>query len=292
MPQSMTGFGSGRGTEGAEDISVELKSVNHKFCEVKTRLPRELQTLEPVAVKQIKAKLTRGAVDLTVKRASRSTTGTVPVVDVALVKEYRRAFKELAHAAGLTDDVRLRDLMQQPGVLKLEEPAVDLAASAVALERAIDQALEALGKMRSVEGVAIEKDLLARLTDVEVRVVRLKVLAPQAVTEHQQRLTERIAELAKGITVDPQRLAQEVALFAERTDVAEELTRLSSHIVQFKTLLQGKEPAGRQLDFLVQEMHREVNTTGSKSQHPEISNHVVALKAELERIREQVQNVE
>jgi uncharacterized protein (TIGR00255 family) len=292
MPQSMTGFGSGRATEGGEDISVELKSVNHKFCEVKTRLPRELSTLEPVAVKQIKAKLSRGAVDLSVKRASRSSTGTVPVVDTVLVKEYRRAFKELAHAAGLTDDVRLRDLLQQPGVLHLEEPAVDLAAAGSALEAAVTQALEALGKMRSQEGAAIEADLLARISEVETRVLRLKNLAPQAVSEHHQRLVERVAELAKGITVDPQRLAQEVALFAERTDVAEELTRLSSHIVQFKTLLSGKEPAGRQLDFLVQEMHREVNTTGSKSQHPEISNHVVALKAELERIREQVQNVE
>ena len=292
MPQSMTGFGSGRATEGAEDISVELKSVNHKFCEVKARLPRELQTLEPVVVKQIKARLMRGAVDLIVKRAGRASTGTVPVVDVVLVKEYRRAFKELAHAAGLTDDIRLRDLMQQPGVLRLEEPAVDLPASAVAVERAIEQALDALAKMRAHEGVAIETDLLSRLTEIETRVVRLKLLAPQAVSEHHQRLVERIAELAKGVTVDPQRLAQEVALFAERTDVAEELTRLSAHIVQFKTLLQAKEPAGRQLDFLVQEMHREVNTTGSKSQHPEISNHVVALKAELERIREQVQNVE
>lgn len=288
----MTGFGSGRAAEGGEDISVELKSVNHKFCEVKTRLPRELSTLEPVAVKQIKAKLSRGAVDLAVKRASRSSSGTVPVVDVVLVKEYRRAFKELAQAAGLSDDVRLREYLQQPGVLRLEEPAVDLPAAAAALDAALTQAIDALGKMRAQEGGAIETDLLARLTEVETRVVRLKLLAPQAVSEHHQRLVERIAELAKGVTVDPQRLAQEVALFAERTDVAEELTRLTSHIIQFKTLLSGKEPAGRQLDFLVQEMHREVNTTGSKSQHPEISNHVVALKAELERIREQVQNVE
>jgi len=292
MPQSMTGFGSGRATEGAEDISVELKSVNHKFCEVKARLPRELSTLEPGAVKQIKAKLSRGAVELTVKRAGKNTTGQVPVVDVALVKEYRRAFKELAAAAGLTDDVRLRELLQQPGVMHLEEAAVDVNAAGTALTVAIEQALESLGRMRAQEGGAIEADLLARLGEVEQRVGKLKTLAPQAVVEHHQRLTERVAELAKGIQVDPQRLAQEVALFAERTDVAEELTRLSSHIVQFKTLLAGREPAGRQLDFLVQEMHREVNTTGSKSQHPEISNQVVALKAELERIREQVQNVE
>lgn len=292
MPQSMTGFGSGRSAQGGEDISVELKSVNHKFCEVKVRLPRELSSLEALVTKQIKARLVRGAIDLTVKRASRSTTGTVPVVDLSLVKEYRRAFKELAAAANLTDDLRLRDLMQQPGVLRLEEPAVDVPAAQVALEAALAQALDALIKMRTQEGNAIVADMLTRLAEIEGRVARLSQLAPQAVAEHHQRLVERVAELAKGLTVDPQRLAQEVALFAERTDVAEELTRLASHLVQFKTMLAGKEPAGRQLDFLVQEMHREVNTTGSKSQHPEMSTQVVSLKAELERVREQVQNVE
>jgi uncharacterized protein (TIGR00255 family) len=288
----MTGFGSGHAAQGEEDISVETKSVNHKFCEVKTRLPRELSVLEPVVTKLVKGRLSRGAVDVTIKRSARTATGTVPQIDVVLVKAYRRAFRELAAAAGLTDDIRLRDLLLQPGVIHLEEPSADVAAAQTAIEAALSQALDALQKMRAHEGEAIASDLLQRLADVEMRVVRLKALAPQAVAEHHQRLTERIAELSKGIAVDPQRLAQEVAMFAERTDVAEELTRLSAHISQFKTLLSGKEPAGRQLDFLVQEMHREVNTTGSKSQHPEISSHVVALKAELERIREQVQNVE
>jgi uncharacterized protein (TIGR00255 family) len=288
----MTGFGSGHAAQGEEDISVEVKSVNHKFCEVKARLPRELVLLEPVVMKLVKSRLSRGAVDVSVKRAARTATGTVPHVDIALVKAYRRAFKELANAGGLTDDTRMSDLLQQPGVIRLEEPSADVAAAQIALEAALAQALEALQKMRAHEGEAIATDLLQRLGDVETRVARLKVLAPQAVAEHHQRLVDRVAELSKGLVIDPQRLAQEVALFAERTDVAEELTRLSAHIAQFKTLMSGKEPAGRQLDFLVQEMHREVNTTGSKSQHPEISSNVVALKAELERIREQVQNVE
>jgi uncharacterized protein (TIGR00255 family) len=288
----MTGFGSGHAAQGDEDISVEVKSVNHKFCEVKARLPRELSVLEPVVTKLVKARLSRGAVDVIVKRAARTANGTVPIVDVVLVKAYRRAFRDLANAAGLTDDTRMSDLIQQQGVLRLEEPTADLATAQVAVEAALSLALDTLQKMRAHEGEAIGADLLQRLGEIEGRVGSLKVLAPQAVAEYHTRLADRVAELSKGIAVDPQRLTQEVALFAERTDVAEELTRLTAHIAQFKSLLSGKEPAGRQLDFLVQEMHREVNTTGSKSQHADISIHVVALKAELERLREQVQNVE
>jgi uncharacterized protein (TIGR00255 family) len=277
---------------GGEDVSVELKSVNHKFCEVKARLPRELLALEAQLVKQVKARLNRGAVDLTVKRASRSATGTVPVVDAALAKEYRRAFAEIAAAAGIEDGTTVAQLASQSGVLRLEEPAVDVEAASVAVHEALSAALDSLMQMRSVEGVAVAADMTSRLDDIEKRVQRLSVLAPQSVTQWQAQLTERVAELGRGISVDPQRLAQEVVMFAERTDVAEELTRLKSHIQQFKTLLAGAEPAGRKLDFLVQEMHREVNTTGSKSQHADISTEIVAMKAELERIREQVQNVE
>jgi uncharacterized protein (TIGR00255 family) len=160
------------------------------------------------------------------------------------------------------------------------------------VEEALNSALDALVHMREVEGAAIEADLVGRLNEIEGRVERIKVLAPAAVEEHHQRLQQRISELTKGFVVDPQRLAQEVAIVAERTDVAEELTRLNSHVAQFRGLLKGTEPSGRQLDFLVQEMHREVNTTGSKSQNSEISSAVVALKAEIERVREQVQNLE
>jgi uncharacterized protein (TIGR00255 family) len=146
--------------------------------------------------------------------------------------------------------------------------------------------------MRGVEGEAIHADLEARLGLIERWSREVAQLAPRSVEEYRQRLTERVAELARGISVDEQRLAQEVAVFAERTDIAEEMTRLSSHLEQFRQMMAGNEPAGRRMDFLVQEMHREVNTTGSKSQHAEISARVVSMKAEVERIREQVQNVE
>lgn len=288
----MTGFGTGTATAGNESLTVELRSVNHKFCEVKVRLPRELSTLEATLQKLVKDRLARGAVDVSVRRASRTALGVVPQVDLALAKEYRRAWSELAKALELPDTVSVRDMATQMNVIRLEEPQVGLEDASKAAESALVMALEALGKMREKEGVALAADLTARLSLVAQWVDEVKVLAPKAIDLYRARLSERIAELSKGLAVDPQRLAQEVAFFSERTDVAEEMTRLSSHLEQFNELLRSKEPSGRKMDFLVQEMHREVNTTGSKSQHADISSRIMQLKAELERIREQVQNVE
>jgi uncharacterized protein (TIGR00255 family) len=292
MLRSMTGFGSGQATQAGESISVELKSVNHKFCEVKVRLPRELGALEPVVQKHVKDKVSRGAVEVSVRRASKTGTGLVPQADVGLAREYRRAYSEIASALGMPDEVLLRDIAVLPNVIRVEEPQVHLEDATAALDQALAAALDGLGAMRGKEGASLSADLSGRLALITTLVRELVTLAPKAVEEYRARLAERIAELARGVTVDPQRLAQEVAFFAERTDVAEEMTRLHSHLGQFEALLAAKEPVGRKMDFLVQEMHREVNTTGSKSQHPEISSRVVALKAELERIREQVQNVE
>ncbi len=292
MLKSMTGFGAGRARVGDEEFSVELRSLNHKFCEVKARLPRELSALEPIVSKQVKDRLARGSVELLVKRQTATASGTVPMVDVALAREYARAFRELANALGTSADISWAQVASQPGVVKLEEKGMDLESATQAVHAALGQALTALEQMRQVEGDAIYADLDARLKLIEGWSQEVAALAPKAVEDYRQRLSERVAELARGVAVDPQRLAQEVALFAERTDIAEEVTRLASHLEQFRALMASSEPAGRRMDFLVQEMHREVNTTGSKSQHAEISARVVSMKAEVERIREQVQNVE
>ncbi|HEX8703291.1 MAG TPA: YicC/YloC family endoribonuclease [Myxococcaceae bacterium] len=292
MLKSMTGFGAGRARVGDEEFSVELRSLNHKFCEVKVRLPRELSTLEPVVTKQVKDRLARGAVDIFVKRQTATASGTVPVIDVALAKEYARAFRELAQALGAPAEITWAQVATQPGVMKLEEKGLDVESATKAVHEALEQALKALEQMRQTEGESIYADLDARLKLIEGWSREVNALAPRAVEEYRQRLSERVAELARGVAVDPQRLAQEVAMFAERTDIAEESTRLAHHLEQFRALMASSEPAGRRMDFLVQEMHREVNTTGSKSQHAEISARVVSMKAEVERIREQVQNVE
>ncbi|HZH74570.1 MAG TPA: YicC/YloC family endoribonuclease [Archangium sp.] len=292
MLKSMTGFGAARAKVGDEEFSVELRSLNHKFCEVKVRLPRELAALESVAVKQVKDRLARGSVEVFVKRQTATAAGTVPVVDRALAREYARALREVAEAIGAMAEVSWTQVASQPGVMRLEERGMDVEAATQAAQAALDQGLTALEQMRRVEGEAIHADLEARLGLIERWSREVAELAPRSVEEYRQRLTERVAELARGISVDEQRLAQEVAVFAERTDIAEEMTRLSSHLEQFRQMMAGNEPAGRRMDFLVQEMHREVNTTGSKSQHADISARVVSMKAEVERIREQVQNVE
>ena len=292
MLRSMTGFGQGRARAGNEELAVEIKSVNHKFCEVKLRLPRELASLESALVKGIKERLGRGAVDVLVKRQPASGTEVVPQVDMALASAYQRAYMELIRGLGLKEELRLQDIATQPGVLRIEECTADMEKAQAALGQAVEQALEGVLQMRRAEGEALEADLKARLGLIESVAQEVAALVPRSVEEYRARLEERVQELAHGLPLDPQRLVQEVAYFAERTDVAEEMTRLTSHLAQFRALMASSEPAGRKMDFLVQEMHREVNTTGAKSQHPDISSRIVILKAEVERLREQVQNVE
>jgi uncharacterized protein (TIGR00255 family) len=291
MIRSMTGFGAGHGASGGEELDVEVRSVNHKFCEVKVRAPRELAALELDAAKAAKERLARGGVEVAIRRPG--TGGNLaPRVDVALAEAYARAFAEIAARTGLGGGPTLADVIGADGVVRLEERAVDVEAAREALRGALGTALDALVAMRAREGEALERDLSGRLGHVEELVGRVAALVPAALEAHEARLTERVQELARGVTVDPARLAQEIAILADRTDVTEEITRLRSHVGQVRALLASGEPAGRKLDFLVQEMHREVNTIGSKSQSAEIAAAVVEMKAEVERMREQVQNVE
>jgi uncharacterized protein (TIGR00255 family) len=291
MIRSMTGFGAGRAGRGAEEIDVEVRSVNHKFCEVKVRLPREISALEVEISRTVKERLARGGVEVSVRRAS-SRGAAAPRVDVALAAEYARAFEDLRLRLGMADSVSLSEILAADGVVALEERPADLDAARAAVAPALSQALDRLAAMREREGEALARDVAGRLEELESLVARVERLAPQSVEHHRARLHERVQELSRGFAPDPARLAQEVALFADRIDVAEEITRLRSHAGQARALISGGDPAGRKLEFLVQEMHREVNTIGSKSQSAEIAQLVVALKAEIERMREQVQNVE
>jgi uncharacterized protein (TIGR00255 family) len=290
--RSMTGFGVGRGRAAGEEFTAEVKAVNHKYVEVKVRLPRELQALEPELQRQVKAVCTRGAVELSLRRAVATASGSVPTVDAGMARAWRSALAEVARLTGLPDTTTAAEVASQSSVVRMEEPMVDVPSATRAAEAAVAEALHGLVAMREREGAALGVDLEARLDRVAQLVAELHGIAPRAVEEYRDRLAARLAELTSGVGVEPQRLAQELALFAERTDVAEELTRLQSHLGQFRHLLASSEPSGRKLDFLLQEMNREVNTAGSKFQSAEASTRVVELKAELERIREQVQNVE
>ena len=292
MIRSMTGFGAGRGESAGEALTVELRSVNGKFCEVKPRLPRDLSALETELVKTVKARLHRGVIDVFVRRETASARGLSPQVDLPLAAAYAKALRELKTELGLEGEPSIRDLAQLQGVIALGETAADPAAMGTALQAALQTALEALEQMRAREGEALARDLLARLATIEKGAEAIARLAPTQVEAARERLNARIVELTRGIALDPARLAQEVALIADRTDVAEELTRLASHLEQARGLISADVPAGRKLEFLVQEVNREINTIGSKSQHAAIASQVVDLKAELERVREQIQNVE
>jgi uncharacterized protein (TIGR00255 family) len=291
MIRSMTGFGAGRGSAAGEELDVEIRSVNHKFCEVKVRLPRELAALEVDATKSVRERLARGGVDVSVRRAG-SAAAVAPRVDAALAEAYARAFAEIQSRLALPGHITVADVVSADGVIRLDERPLDLDAARQALRVGLGAALDALVAMRAREGAALAQDVAGRLDTVQALVDQAAALVPRSVEHHRARLSERIEELTRGMALDPARLAQEVALFADRTDVTEEVTRLRSHLAQARALLAGAEPAGRKLDFLVQEMHREVNTIGSKSQSAEIAAIVVAAKAEIERMREQVQNVE
>lgn len=292
MILSMTGFGAGRARAGEEEIAAEIRSVNHKYCEVKARLPSELLPLESEVVRQVKEGVRRGALDLTLKRTAAARSLYVPKVDVPLARELVKELKAVGEQLGLAQDLGIAELSQIEGIVSFEARGVDLDAARRAVKEAVEQALAALKVMREREGQALAQDLGKRLETLKNMAARVRALSPATIQTYKVRLEERVAELSRGMPVEPQRLAQEVALFADRVDVAEELTRLDAHFGAFARLVAGEEPAGRRMDFLVQEMHREVNTIGSKSQSAEIAEIVVGMKAEIERVREQVQNVE
>ena len=291
MIRSMTGFGTGRGAVNGEEFDVEARSVNHKFCEVKVRLPRELSALEIDVARAARERLARGGIEIGVRRAGARPV-IVPRIDFRLAEEYVRVFREAEQRFAMTRGLALSDLIAAEGVVSLEERTVDVESARAAVFVGVDRALHALCDMRAREGEALARDIVARLDAVEQLAGKIETLGPDAVLHYRNRLADRVQELSRGIPLDPARLAQEVALMADRMDVHEELTRLHSHVSQVRALTAANEPAGRKLEFLVQEMHREANTIGAKSQSIEISAAVVALKAEVERMREQVQNVE
>jgi uncharacterized protein (TIGR00255 family) len=291
--RSMTGFGAGRAEQGGEAVAVEARSVNGKFCEVRARLPRELAALEPAIGKAVKARIARGAVDVTVRREGAGAFGgSVPEINLPLAAAYAKALREMQSELGLTGELGLAELLALEGVVRLAERTPDTAGTEAAALSALDRAISALEEMRAREGDSLARDLHARLGAIETHAEAIRELSPRSIEAYRDRLAARVAELSRGTPADPARLAQEVAFFADRVDIAEELTRLQSHLSQMRALIDAGGPVGRKLEFLVQELNREVNTVGSKSQNAAISARVVDLKAELERVREQIANVE
>ncbi|MCG3173300.1 MAG: hypothetical protein GMKNLPBB_01478 [Myxococcota bacterium] len=290
MIKSMTGFGGGSAAASSPFV-VEIKTVNHKSLDFRVRLPREISALETRVQDAIRKRLARGAVDITVKLHGETAVLSRPHVHMALARETWSQLQQLHAALGLTTPLQLNDLLRIEGVVTLEDAVENPDAVWELLEPALRQALDELIAMRSREGEHLRAELLSRLAAFEKDVEKLKPLLPAQLTRARERLAARMAELA-GDRIDENRIAQEVAVWADRMDVAEELARLQGHLTQFRGLLDSDEPVGRKLEFLCQELHREVNTLGAKSQSAEISALVIALKAEVERLREQSANME
>ena len=294
MIRSMTGYGRAEATGARTILTVECRSVNHRHIDVSLKLPRVLTAFEADARRLIQAAVQRGRVD--VSAAVTTVEGTVlnPLtVNVAQAREYADAARRLADALDLSDGPSLGWVMGQPGVLSREDHAPLSADEAwPLLEKALAGALALMVERRETEGAALAQELTDLRVTLDGHVAVVARRAPVAVERRAARLRERMQAMLGDAQLDPARLAAEVAIWADRTDVSEELARLRAHLTQLTALLAGDEPVGRTLDFLIQEINREVNTIGSKADDLEISQAVIAAKATLEKMREQVQNIE
>lgn len=290
--RSMTGFGRGEAGSELGRIVVEMKAVNHRFSEVVFRMPRQFAALEEPARKLVLNRVSRGRVDVFVSWEAAAKARGVKV-DKELAIAYYNALMELGGEIRSNSELSLDTLARLPDVLKVEEGEVTADDLWPAFEAATAAAVENLLAMREREGANLAQDLLGRVAHIEEVGRAVALRAPQVVEEYRTRLTRRLEDLlGQSNVVEPQRLAQEVAIFADRSDITEEIQRLASHISQFRATLEAGEAVGRKLDFLVQEIGREINTIGSKANDAAITNQVVDAKSELEKVREQVQNIE
>jgi len=288
----MTGYGKGEASAVGGTVTVEIRTVNHRYGEVSVRMPRTLYALENEVKRLVSAALKRGKIDVTVQLEEAGGAESVPQLDLAVARGYYDAFKRVAKELNAPQDVPVSFIMSQKGVMKDLAGALDETEVHLRLMTAVQSAVDAVVSMRSLEGLALLNDLQARRRQVAEWVDQIQLRSPQVAQDYRQKLKVRLDQLLDGIALDDARLTQEVALLADRCDITEELVRLASHFRQFDDALLLAEPVGRKLDFLMQEMNREINTIGSKSNDVGITTLVVQIKAEMEKMREQVQNVE
>ncbi len=292
--KSMTGYGRGECARDGFKITVELSAVNRRQSEISVNLPRELETLEAPVRDAINARVARGRVTARISiHAAEGKLSARMHLNVPLAKAYAAELNRLARQLKLPGELTLDQIVRAPGVFQTDEELVEAETIWPIVEKALRQALDALVKMREREGAHLAEDLATRIGILRKCVVRIQKQAPQTAENYRQQLVERIKNAGlESPAADDERLLKEVVLFADRSDISEELTRLQSHFQQFEDCRRSKEPVGRTLDFLAQEMNREINTIGSKANDALISRDVVTLKAELEKFREQAQNVE
>ncbi len=289
---SMTGYGSAKGSVEGQGITVELKSVNNRYLDCSVRLPRNFLFAEDTVKQTVSAGVSRGKVDVFVSAQASQDSGTVVSVNEELARGYRDAVVRIAETLGLESGLNAFSLARFPDVLTVERRELDKDKAAAALSEITAKAVEEFNAMREREGERLRRDMLGKLETIEGLVSVVEERSPQTVKEYRERLEARLRDILTDRSLDEQRVITEAAIFADRTAVDEETVRLRSHIAQFRTMLEEGSPIGRKMDFLVQEFNRESNTIGSKCSDASLAKVVVDLKSEIEKIREQLQNVE
>jgi uncharacterized protein (TIGR00255 family) len=292
MLKSMTGFGRGEGQTSLGKVFVESRSVNHRYCDINIKLPKRLIPFENRIKELIRSQVSRGRVDVSIKLDAEGEEKVQLNVDFHLAEQYYRALQSLKKNLQLKDKITLGLLAGAKDLITAKEEVPDLDPYWQEIVPILKRSLEDMDEMKRLEGETLVKDLQQRLEKIAGHLDEIKEQSPLHLDAYRNRLYEKIRSLLAGIEMDASRFQQEVAFLAERTDITEEIVRAESHLAQFATLLKADEPVGRKLDFLLQEMNREVNTVSAKANDAEISQRVVEIKSELEKIREQAQNIE
>lgn len=291
MIKSMTGYGRAKLSKDDREYQIEIKSVNHRYLDISVRIPKQLSYLEETIKKEIAKKVKRGKIDAFVTFENNSLEGKEIKINTELAKAYINELKKLAEKENILSDIQVTEISKYPDVLNIQSSQDDEKITEEVLET-ITIATDNLVQMRETEGNKISEDLLKRLNIINKKVEEIAKLSTGLIEEYVVKLEERINEILKNQEIDKTRLAQEVVIYADKCSIEEEVTRLNSHISQFKNLLNSNEAIGKKLDFIIQEMNRETNTIGSKANNLEITNGVIDIKTEIENIREQVQNIE
>ena len=288
----MTGFGRGEGDTALGKVVVESRSVNHRYCDINIKLPKRLSLFENRLKEIIRSQVSRGRIDVFLRLDSLGEEKVQLSVDLDLAEQYYRVLHDLKERLRLKDEITLNLLAGAKDLITAKEELGDMEPYWQEILPVLRQSLKNMDDMKRFEGESLTKDLQHRLDYITEQLQMIKQQFPLRLRAFLTRLQDRLRSLLEGMETDPSRFQQEVAFLAERTDITEEVVRAESHLVQFRSLLEGNEPVGRKMDFLLQEIHREVNTVSAKANDAEISQRVVEIKSELEKIREQVQNVE
>ena len=291
MIKSMTGYGRAKLSKDDREYQIEIKSVNHRYLDISVRIPKQLSYLEETMKKEIAKKVKRGKIDVFVTFENNSLEGKEIKINTELAKAYIDELKKLAEKENILSDIQVTEISKYPDVLNIQSSQDDEKITKEVLET-ITIATDNLVQMRETEGNKISEDLLKRLNTINKKVEEIAKLSTGLIEEYVVKLEERIKEILKNQEIDKTRLAQEVVIYADKCSIEEEVTRLNSHISQFKNLLNSDEAIGKKLDFIIQEMNRETNTIGSKANNLEITNGVIDINTEIENIREQVQKIE